>query len=156
MLATEVRSGWAVRIGATITALAALANGFAASWVAITWFGDSAKLDDALAWLTILAGYLVAGALAYSTVQIVKHSEASVAFVVAIAQLAIGVGGLAATLVNFDPEYGIVWPHTHLIDGTVPGAITSIVNHSWLGATIATLVGAILLVPTLFIRAGQG
>ncbi|MFC4376637.1 hypothetical protein ACFO5K_21305 [Nocardia halotolerans] len=137
-------------------ALAAVANLVAAIIVARAFRRDSALLDDSLTLFVTLGALVSAFALGYGAVLLARRDETGrwVLIVTAAAQLGLGVLGLLATLVNYDSGYGIHWfadgsvTRSILLGfGGVPGAVTAIVNHSWVAALSATALGALVLLP---------
>ncbi|MFC6011768.1 hypothetical protein [Nocardia lasii] len=144
---------WADITGAVVAAVAALGNLVGAFVIARAFFDDRGLLDDSLAGFTVLGALVLAAVLGYSAVLHARGDETGrwILFVAAIVQIALGILGLLACLLNYDPGYGIHWferasdLRAILDAGTfLPGAVTALVTHSWLGALAALVLGAVM------------
>ncbi|MFD3747096.1 hypothetical protein [Nocardia sp. NPDC058633] len=159
VLETKSKRGEVAAIVAVCLAgLAAAANLVGAVVLVRSFLSDPGELDDSLALFATLGALVAMFAFAYGGVLLARRDESGrwVIAVAAGAQLALGVLGLLATLVNYDSGYGIHWfadepvVRSILIGlGGVPGAVTAIVNHSWAAALSCTVFGGVVLLPAV-------
>ncbi|GEM29415.1 hypothetical protein NN3_04220 [Nocardia neocaledoniensis NBRC 108232] len=159
MVVQETKStiGEATAITAVCCAgLVAAANLVGAFVLVRSFLHDPGRLDDSLTLFATLGALVAAFAFGYGGVLLWRRDESGrwMLIVAAGVQVGLGVLGLLATLVNYDPEYGIHWfPAESVLRsipvglGGVPGAVTAIVNHSWAAALAALALGALVLLP---------
>lgn len=154
---TKTKIGEVTAIAAVgLAVLAVLANLAGAVVVVRAHLRDPRLLDDSLTLFTTFGALLAAVAFGYGAVLLARRDEAGrwLLVVAGGVQVALGLFGLLATLVNYDSGYGIHWfaeepvLRSLLVGvGGVPGAVTAIVNHSWAAALAAVVLGALVLVP---------
>lgn len=161
MVVQETKStiGEATAITAVCCAgLAATANLLGAVILVRSFLRDPGRLDDSLTLFATLGALVAAFAFGYGGVLLWRRDVTGrwMLIIAAGAQAALGLLGLLATLVNYDPEYGIHWfPAESVLRsipiglGGIPGAVTAIVNHSWAAALAALALGALVLLPAV-------
>ncbi|MFD6398812.1 hypothetical protein [Nocardia sp. NPDC060249] len=155
VLETKSKSGEVAAIVAVCLAgVAAAANLVGAVVLVRSFLSDPGELDDSLTLFATIGALVSMFAFAYGGLLLARRDDAGrwVIVVAAGAQLALGVLGLLATVVNYDSEYGIHWfadepvVRSMLIGfGGIPGAVTAIVNHSWAAALSSTVLGGLVL-----------
>ncbi|WP_410871692.1 hypothetical protein [Nocardia sp. A7] len=155
VLETKSKSGEVAAIVAVCLAgVAALANLVGAVVLVRSFLNDPGELDDSLTLFATLGALVSVCAFTYGGVLLARRDETGrwVIVVAAAVQLALGVLGLLATLVNYDSGYGIHWFADEAVArsmviglGGVPGTVTAIVNHSWAAALSAFLLGGLVL-----------
>ncbi|MFI1239097.1 hypothetical protein [Nocardia salmonicida] len=155
VLETKSKSGEvAAIVAACLAGCAAVANLVGAVVLVRSFLSDPGELDDSLTLFATLGALVSVFAFVYGGVLLARRDESGrwVIMVAAGTQLALGVLGLLATLVNYDSGYGIHWfadesvVRSLLIGlGGVPGAVTAIVNHSWAAALSGALFGGLVL-----------
>ncbi|MFC8385543.1 hypothetical protein [Nocardia sp. NPDC057272] len=155
VLETKSKSGEVAAIVAVCLAgIAAAANLVGAVVLVRSFLSDPGELDDSLTLFATLGALVSMFAFAYGGLLLARRDDTGrwVIVVAAGAQLALGVLGLLATLVNYDSGYGIHWfagePVIRSIStglGGVPGAVTAIVNHSWAAALSGALFAGLVL-----------
>ncbi|MGW5920521.1 hypothetical protein ACWFPY_16130 [Nocardia fluminea] len=155
VLETKSKSGEvAAIVTVCLAGVAAAANLVGAVILVRSFLNDPGELDDSLTLFAALGALVSMFALAYGGLLLARRDDIGrwVIVVAACAQLALGVLGLLATLVNYDSGYGIHWFDSEPVVrsiliglGGVPGTVTAIVNHSWAAALSATVFGGLVL-----------
>ncbi|MEV6363544.1 hypothetical protein [Nocardia asteroides] len=137
-----------------VAGVLAVTNLLGAVLLVRAFFDDPDRLDDSLTLFTTIGALLAAAAFGSGGVLLARRDETGrwIVIVAAGTQVALGVLGLLATAVNYDPEYGIHWfadkPVSEWLPiglGGVPGAVTAIVIHNWQAALIVVLLSGLAL-----------